>query len=141
MLSSDAFPLPLIEATVPPLTYMLKALFSRYAKREMDEYCRLLTYLHEHRDDTTLEDLCLLLHRSRSYVSHLFNQRAGVTLRAYMNTLKLDDARTLLETTHLSVTEIAYTAGFGDTSYFIKLFKEAYGISPLAYRKDTESQR
>ena len=39
--------------------------------------------------------------------------------------------------TRLSVTEIAYAVGFGDTSYFIKRFKEAYGISPLAYRKKT----
>ena len=35
----------------------------------------------------------------------------------------------------IPVTEIAYAVGFGDASYFIKLFKEKYGVSPYKYRK------
>ncbi|MBQ7032294.1 MAG: helix-turn-helix transcriptional regulator, partial [Clostridia bacterium] len=33
------------------------------------------------------------------------------------------------------VTEIAYSCGFGDLSYFIKQFKSTYGLSPAAFRK------
>ena len=135
-LSDADFPLSLAEATLPPLVHMLESLFARYAVGAADEYGTLLTYLHEHRGGVTLEDLCDTIHKSRSYVSRLFNQRTGVSLRTYLNDLKLEDARMLLEDTHLSVTEVAYAAGFGDASYFIKLFKQKYGNSPLNHRKD-----
>lgn len=134
-LSCGDFPVALVKATVPPLSHMLESLFTRYAVGDADEYGTLLAYLHEHRGEATLENLCKVIHKSRSYVSRLFNQRAGVCLRAYINNLKLEDARALLTDTRLSVTEVAYAAGFGDTSYFIKLFKEKYGVSPLGYRK------
>ena len=53
-------------------------------------------------------------------------------------TLKmLAEARKLLESTELSVTEIAFQVGFPNVSYFIRSFKEAYGTSPLKYRNRT----
>lgn len=134
-LSDEDFPISLVKATVPPLAHMLKSLFARYAVGDADEYGTLLTYLHEHRCDATLEDLCQAIHKSRSYVSRLFNEKAGVSIRKYLNDLKLADACALLKDTRLSVTEVAYALGFGDTSYFIKLFKQKYGTSPLSYRK------
>ena len=57
-----------------------------------------------------------------------------MTIKEYCNNLKLEDARKLLAETNFSVTEIAYDSGFNDVSYFISLFKEKYGTSPLKFR-------
>ncbi|MFW5783119.1 MAG: helix-turn-helix domain-containing protein [Spirochaetota bacterium] len=52
-----------------------------------------------------------------------------------VNRLLLDRAERLLRTTLLDVTEIAYSAGFGNLSYFYRLFRERYGCSPRAFRE------
>ena len=65
----------------------------------------------------------------------MFKSSSGMTIRAYANLLKLEDAKKLLSETDLSITEIALDTGFNDVSYFIKLFKKQFGISPLKYRK------
>ena len=133
-LSDAPFPLSLVETLIPPLSCMLEGLFAKYAHREADEFGRIAAFLAEDHTTVSLDALCRQFHRSRSYISHLFNERAGCSLRTYCNQLKLADAERLLDTTTLSVTEIAYTAGFGDASYFIKLFKEKYGVSPKQYK-------
>lgn len=133
---SDAPPASeLLLTVIPPLVVMLERVFEKYAHREADEFDKMVAYLTEYHSAVTLDALCQRFHRSRSYVSHLFNTRAGCSLRAFCNELKLSDAKTLLESTSLPVTEIAYTVGLGDASYFIKLFKEKYGVSPYKYRK------
>ena len=134
-LSDAPFPEARIAALIPPLQHMLSTLFSKYARGEGDEFGLWLTYIHDCRGSVTLNALCDRFHRSRSYISRLFNERAGTSLSSYCNHLKLLDAEALLKSTRLSVTEIAYAVGFGDTSYFIKLFKEKQGVSPLSYRK------
>lgn len=58
-----------------------------------------------------------------------------MTIRACCNKLKLEDAKKLLLKTDIPITEIALNVGFNDTSYFISLFKNQFGISPLKYRK------
>ena len=83
----------------------------------------------------TTEEMCIR-DRSRSYISHMFKSRCGVTIRAYCNRLKLEDAKNLLGKTDLPITEIALNVGFGDVSYFIRLFRERFSMTPLQYRKE-----
>ena len=47
----------------------------------------------------------------------------------------LSKAAALLETSGLSITEIAEQTGFCDVSYFIKMFRRKTGITPKAYAK------
>ncbi len=135
-LSEEVPPRELLLTVIPPLVMMLEALFAKYAHREADEFDKMVAYLTEYHSAVTLDALCRRFHRSRSYISHLFNTRAGCSLPAFCNGLKLSDAKALLESTALPVTEIAYAVGFGDASYFIKLFKEKYGVSPKRLRKE-----
>ena len=136
VLSEEPVPQALLEAVIPPLAVMLEGLFAKYAHKEADEFNQMIAYLSEYHGAPSLDALCQRFHRSRSYVSRLFNARAGCSLRAFCNDLKLKDAKALLESTTLPVTEIAYATGFGDTSYFIKLFKEKYQASPYKYRRN-----
>ena len=83
----------------------------------------------------TLTDIARHFGRSKSHVSHLFKSKTGKTVRAYCNELKLFTAQNLLRTTSLSVTEVGLEAGFEDTSYFVRLYREKYGVTPYQYRK------
>ncbi|WP_269432460.1 helix-turn-helix domain-containing protein [Gordoniibacillus kamchatkensis] len=65
-----------------------------------------------------------------------FRSRTGMSPSRYMQGLKLDSAKAALETTRLSVKEIAAALHFYDEFHFSKLFKQRYGISPREYRRN-----
>lgn len=99
------------------------------------EVKRLLSYLHQHcGEKITLETLEGLTNLSRSQCFRRFRQYTGTTPMAYLNDYRLSKAAALLRTTDQTVTEICYTCGFSDASYFIHCFREKFGISPRRYR-------
>lgn len=134
-LSGDAMPLEMLNAVIPPLGLMLEQLFALPAESPENEYNLIMQFLSEFHSHITLEDLCTHFGRSKSHISHMFKNTSGMSIRDYCNKLKLEDAKKLLKETDFSVTEIAFEVGFNDTSYFIHLFSEKYGITPLQYRK------
>jgi|GEM_PF-2432611 len=67
---------------------------------------------------------------SGSNFSHQFKARMGVTLMDYINRLKIDYAKHLLETTSLSVAQITEKLGYNHPSSFIKKFKQFTGNTP-----------
>ncbi len=96
----------------------------------------LLIYIQEHyMEDITLRTLADEFHLSEKYISRYFKEHFCLTFSHYLNHLRLTGAQRLLETTELSVTDIALRSGFSSVSYFIRMFKECYGVSPLKYRK------
>ena len=88
-----------------------------------------------HAQNITSDDICNYFSCSRSYMSTEFNKYYGKSIRQCLTELRIEDAKTLLENTKLSVTEISYSVGFADSNYFSNIFKKSVGLSPLAYRK------
>lgn len=72
---------------------------------------------------------------SKYHFLRIFKTAVGMDFSRYVNQVRLDQAALLLKTTSLSVTEIALTVGFSDSAYFTKRFREAYHITPLAFRR------
>lgn len=70
-----------------------------------------------------------------SLFSLLFKQYTGGNFIAYLQNLRLEEAKRLLEDTDWRVNEICYKAGFSDEKHFLKVFKAAVGFSPTEYRK------
>ena len=98
----------------------------------------LLVYIQQHyTDKITLQDLAKHFHLSEKYISRYFKEHFYLTFSDYVNHLRLTHAKKLLETTELSVTEIALCSGFPNVSYFIRTFKTCYEKPPLKYRKST----
>ena len=52
----------------------------------------------------------------------------------YLNEYRIEKAVRKLRLTNLSITDIAFSCGFSDLSYFIKTFKKTKGVSPGKYR-------
>ena len=61
--------------------------------------------------------------------------QARQTIFAYLNSIRLEQAKQLLLTTHLSLSEIAVRTGFSDVYYFSRVFKKALNVSPACFRK------
>lgn len=96
----------------------------------------LLLYIRGHfTEKITLQTLSEQFHLSEKYISRYFKEHFYLTFSSYLSHLRLTCAKRLLETTELSVTEISLRSGFPNVSFFIRTFKDAYGISPLKYRK------
>ena len=72
---------------------------------------------------------------STSHFMKFFKKHMGCTFTEYLNEYRLSVACTLLSTTDKSILEISYETGFTNLSYFNRLFKKKYGISPRVYRK------
>lgn len=82
----------------------------------------------------TLDEVAEHLFMNASYFSRLFKKETGETFIEYVNRMKVDRAKELLDQTNLSVAKIGETLGYDNHSYFIKLFKTVAGITPQEYR-------
>lgn len=71
------------------------------------------------------------------YLGALFKQHTGISFNQYLRNARLNVAEDLLTTGLYSVNEVAYMTGFEDPSYFGRVFKQVYGVSP-GHRKHAE---
>ncbi len=96
---------------------------------------KLLRYIDEnYTRRITLGELCDYLNISISHLTRLFKTSTGYTIIEYINNMRIRKASGLLLHTDIPVSEIALETGFSSFSYFGKLFRACYGISPLRYR-------
>ena len=65
---------------------------------------------------------------------HIFKSDVGMPPIRYLRLLRMERAKNLLESSFLSVKEIAYQVGLSDESHFVRDFKSTYGYSPALYR-------
>jgi len=98
---------------------------------------RIIAYLNDHyTEDITLEQLCTAAGGlSEQYLCRLFRQSVGMRPMEYMLSRRVSAARVYLETTALSISDVAARSGFHNTSYFYRSFRKFVGLSPLAYRQ------
>lgn len=75
-------------------------------------------------------------HLSEKYISRYFKEHFHITISQYINHLRMEHARQLLQETTLPVTEVAMRCGYENVSYFILSFKKMYGNPPLKYRNE-----
>ena len=84
--------------------------------------------------DWTIQTLANSVNLSESRLRHLFKQETGKTPTQYVKELRLRKSQILLQTTFLSIKEVANRVGLDSVSYFAREFKRAYGMSPTTYR-------
>jgi len=78
---------------------------------------------------------------SPDYLSHLFHTETKERLTHYIQRIRIDGALLALETTALTVSEIAYASGFADPAYFARVFKQHKGVTPQEHRAEIEAAR
>lgn len=69
-----------------------------------------------------------------------FKEATGYTPLAYLQTLRLEQAKQLLEATRMSLDSITYKVGYTDSNSFRRLFVQRVGLLPAAYRKKFQAK-
>ncbi|MBQ7336948.1 MAG: AraC family transcriptional regulator [Clostridia bacterium] len=92
------------------------------------------------RQPISLGDVARAAGFSTDYFGKLFKRRYGIPFQEYLLARRLQWAYGLLCSSSLSVTSIAYEAGFNSHAYFCRCFKRQYGVSPLQARQRTPEQ-
>ena len=96
----------------------------------------VLAYCREHfAENPSLTEVSERFFYNSSYFSRRFKQFTGVGFTAYLNSLKVERAMELLQTTDASVEQIAAEAGFGDVKTLYVQLKRFTGCTPSQLRK------
>ena len=100
-----------------------------------------LTALHRaYNKSINLSQLAAHCGVTPAYLCRLFRRHLGVTPWRYLERLRLQVARYLLQETGLSVADVAFLAGFNDLRNFQRLFQRAYGKTPSAVRRQKKAR-
>jgi len=84
--------------------------------------------------EITIEVLAKHSKLSKSHFTKLFTQEMQVSPMIYLKNIRLQNAKKMLRTKELNITEVAQKCGFNSTSYFTKLFKEHFSLTPKEFR-------
>ncbi len=95
----------------------------------------IAAYLTEHCEtDESLEQIAKRFYISKSYLTRIFREITGLTVREYVNAGRIRKAKHYLKNSKRSITEIADLTGFESITYFERIFKRYVNVSPLKYR-------
>jgi len=106
----------------------------------VDNYEKLLIiqsfkYIDESYKMGTLSELAKKLKQPDYKLSKLIKKHSGMTFKDLLQEKKLSKAIELLKVGNLTVVEIMQMIGYENPTYFYKIFKEKYGVTPKEYRK------
>lgn len=82
-----------------------------------------------------IEEMLVGIPYSYSYVQKQFKKYLSTTIIAYLNTVKLTRAKELLRNTQMTVSELSVYLGYESTAHLNHLFKNAFGMTPIEFRK------
>lgn len=84
--------------------------------------------------DISISLIAEMFHYNKLYLGRLFKKETGKSITDYINLQRLKYACQLLVSTNQSIISIANRTGFNNVTYFNRLFKNVYGVSPKIYR-------
>ncbi|MBQ6550148.1 MAG: response regulator [Lachnospiraceae bacterium] len=102
----------------------------------------IIRYIHEHYSDQDL-DMTMLSNASNlssTYISHLFKNTTGKTVRNYITEYRMKQAVRLLKDPTNQINDIATACGYRNGNYFSFRFKECYGCTPTEYIEQGEGK-
>lgn len=104
--------------------------------RDVNKDCVFIeNYINVHfKEHITLDILAELTFMNKYYLSHEFKKHTGSSPIDYLINKRLKEAKKLLGSTDLSITQISGIIGFGSSSYFSQYFKKATNMSPREFR-------
>lgn len=96
----------------------------------------VIDYIKENYSKTiSLQELADYVHTSREYLCRIFHEITGVSPVVYLNRYRIQQSTFLLLDSSLSISDIVFSCGFHNSSYFNKLFKRYMGCTPTEFKK------
>lgn len=84
--------------------------------------------------EITLNFLAGMFFISPNYLSTIFNEKNGMSLKDYINKLRIEKAKVYLEETDMKISDISKKIGYSQLSYFGSIFKKMENCTPNGYR-------
>lgn len=113
--------------------YATETKLSSYAQIEAEHATHY--FMEHYSEDINIEAYAAEKGMSACWFIRTFKQYNKITPMQYVLTIRIANAKSLLETTSYNVTEIAEIVGYDNPLYFSRLFKKQTGMSPSEYRK------
>ncbi|KAI7261342.1 hypothetical protein KC345_g9774 [Hortaea werneckii] len=102
---------------------------------------KIKTYISERlHEELTREQIAALVFLNPAYLSRLFRKETGMALTDYILQERMRKAAEQLVITDKSISEIADGLGYANFSYFARLFRKVYAVTPHDYRKNLRSR-
>jgi len=104
---------------------------------------QIINYISENfkNQNLSLEKMASDFEMSYYHLSRLFNEYMQMNFAAYLTGVRLAFSKELLESTGLSVEEVARQSGFLQSGSFIRAFKKFYGVTPGKYREEIKKSK
>lgn len=101
----------------------------------------ILTYVYKNFRDPELcvEAIARKFGYSSRYLSNLFRSKVGTGMKEYLDNLRINEAKSLLEHTDQSIESIAHSVGFESQRSFFRKFRETVGMTPGQWRTNGSS--
>ncbi|UUZ78765.1 AraC family transcriptional regulator [Paenibacillus sp. P26] len=104
------------------------------SKMTEQQVSRAIEYMHANLDrEISLEELAAVTNMSHSYLSRLFKHATGLSPHQYLINIRIDKAKSLIQSRNFTMAEISATLGFTDQSHMNRHFKRITGLSPRAF--------
>ena len=100
-----------------------------------DRLMNMLNYIQTNYQTVTLEDMAAQFHLSTPYISKYIKDKSGKTFGEQVAQVRLKRAKTLLKNGNMTVENISYAVGYPNAEHFTRVFKKAFQMTPLQYRK------
>ncbi|GHU87307.1 AraC family transcriptional regulator [Spirochaetia bacterium] len=105
-------------------------------KKEGDIFDEIITGLFNKSEDVhRLADLAESAGMPIPSFCRRFKKKTGMTFVEYLNSVRINNAKKLLQQSKMYVDDIAYECGFNSISFFNRKFKEQSGVTPMDYRR------
>jgi len=94
-----------------------------------------IQYIHDHyHESISLPQLCDYLNLNMCYFCVLFKNQTTMTFSQYLNRVRINESKKLLEETDDSIIDISLSVGFNNHNHFSATFKKLAGMTPTQYR-------
>lgn len=118
----------------------LLGLIHHTASAEQTLSDKVLQYINSHYSrHITSHSLSDIFSYSTEYIERQVKGAIGMTPHAYLSKKRLEHARRQLERSKAPIAQISEDCGYTDISLFFRAFKKEYGLSPSAWRKNTQA--
>ena len=97
---------------------------------------QVLRYIDEHYREGSLTELAALMGYDVYWLSRAINRLLGRNYKELLQIKRLNQAAFLLHSTRMPVADVSFAVGYDNTSYFYRIFRTYYGMSPREYRRN-----
>lgn len=130
------------ERSIPGLENFLRYLghtalhYIRFSSQKASVVETICQYIEKnYQNDISRNDFANIVYLNPDHIARIFRKETGSSLGSYIIKKRIEAAKNLLENTGLPINSIADKVGYGNYSYFTKLFKKETGVTPNEYRQ------